>query len=192
MKGLDGGGPFKTMAHGDTPDVPSEHRRRCILTRGNDPDPARFGGRRRIPGGSGHRKVVTATAPVQVKLSFDRTGCLPWGIRGGKDGGALCRDRAARREPEVRYRAVFIGARRSERVLDRGRADMAIRRRAIRRALRGREARVRVARRCDAGLRCGARPSGTVLSRRRLACVPALFDRCSASLSERSSRAGYS
>jgi N-methylhydantoinase B len=109
MQGLDGGGPFKTMAHGDTPDVPSETQEALYPLRveciGIRPD---SGGAGEFRGGFGLEKVVTATAPVQVKLSFDRTGCLPWGIRGGKDGAApYAAIERPGREPEVRFKGTF-------------------------------------------------------------------------------------
>jgi N-methylhydantoinase B len=43
-----------------------------------------------------------------VKLSFDRTGCPPWGIRGGRDGAAPSAviERPGK-PPEVRLKGTF-------------------------------------------------------------------------------------
>jgi N-methylhydantoinase B len=87
--GRDGSGPFRTMAHGDTPDLPSETQEALYPMR-IDLQNIRTdsGGAGEFRGGFGVEKLVTMLAPCILKLSFDRTGCPPWGIRGGLDGVA--------------------------------------------------------------------------------------------------------
>lgn len=85
--GHDGPGPYKTMAHGDTLDVPIEAIEQMY--------PLRFehyevrsdsAGSGQFRGGTGYEKVIRALAPCTAQLNFDRTGCPPWGIQGGQDG----------------------------------------------------------------------------------------------------------
>jgi N-methylhydantoinase B len=86
-KGHDGPAHYKTMAHGDTLDVPTEVQealypmrmeRMAIRTDS--------GGAGEWRGGVGIEKVFTALAPCRVQVFMDRTGCPPWGILGGKSG----------------------------------------------------------------------------------------------------------
>jgi len=87
--GADGPGPYKTMAHGDTLDVPVEALEQLYPLRIERyevwPDSAGAG---EFRGGVGFEKVVTVLAPCVTQLNFDRTGCRPWGLRGGKDAAA--------------------------------------------------------------------------------------------------------
>ncbi len=87
MAGRDGGGPFKTMAHGDTLDVPVEALEALYPFRVDRvrlrPD---SGGAGEFRGGLGVEKLYTMLAPGIARASMDRTQCAPWGIRGGKDG----------------------------------------------------------------------------------------------------------
>ncbi len=87
MRGADGAGPYKTMAHGDTPDVPAEAQE-ALFPLKIDSISLRTdsGGAGEWRGGLGIDKVLTALAPCQLKLSFERTGCPPWGILGGREG----------------------------------------------------------------------------------------------------------
>jgi N-methylhydantoinase B len=85
--GFDGPGPYKTMSHGDTQEVPVEVQEALF--------PVRVerlalctdsGGAGTYRGGLGVEKVVTALAPLVAAMGFERTKCAPWGIRGGGDG----------------------------------------------------------------------------------------------------------
>ncbi|OGA20789.1 MAG: 5-oxoprolinase [Betaproteobacteria bacterium RIFCSPLOWO2_02_FULL_65_24] len=109
MLGRDGSGPFKTMAHGDTLDVPFEAQEALY--------PLRIegqwfrtdsGGAGEFRGGLGLEKLITALAPCTVKLSWDRSGCPPWGIRGGGEGApARALIERCGKPPEVRYKGTF-------------------------------------------------------------------------------------
>jgi N-methylhydantoinase B len=83
----DGPGPYKTMAHGDTLDVPVEVQETlCPLyveSIALRPDSAGDGTHR---GGLGTEKVVRVLADSSVSVQIDRTKCLPWGLEGGMDG----------------------------------------------------------------------------------------------------------
>jgi N-methylhydantoinase B len=109
LDGQDGPGPYKSMAHGDTPDVPSEAQEALYPLRVDmiriRPD---SGGAGEFRGGCGIEKVITALSPVSVKLSFDRTGCPPWGVKGGKDAPPPCASIERPGEPpEIRYKGTF-------------------------------------------------------------------------------------
>lgn len=84
--GHDGPGPYKTMSHGDTLDVPIEALEQLY--------PLRFeryefrpdsGGAGEYRGGVGLEKILKTLAPTTIQLNFDRSGCAPWGVLGGKD-----------------------------------------------------------------------------------------------------------
>ncbi len=83
----DGSGPFKTMAHGDTLDVPVEvqeamyglHLERIEFRQDS-------GGPGKHRGGLGLVKVYAIKHPVKLTLTFERSGCPPWGVRGGSAG----------------------------------------------------------------------------------------------------------
>ena len=83
----DGAGPYKTMAHGDTLDVPVEVQEALcplhIESIAMRPDSAGDGTNR---GGLGTEKVVRVLADSGVSVQIDRTECLPWGLDGGTDG----------------------------------------------------------------------------------------------------------
>ena len=118
MRGQDGAGPYKTMAHGDTPDVPAEAQE-ALFPLNIDSIGLRTdsGGAGEFRGGLGIEKTFTALAPCQLKLSFDRTGCPPWGILGGKEGAApqVVIERAGK-PPETRFKGIFA-LQRGDRVL---------------------------------------------------------------------------
>jgi N-methylhydantoinase B len=84
-RGHDGPGPYKTMSHGDTLDVPSEVQEALYPLRVESQtvrvDSAGAGEWR---GGWGLERIVTATAPCTVQLNFERVGCPPWGVLGGR------------------------------------------------------------------------------------------------------------
>ena len=83
----DGAGPYKTMAHGDTLDVPVEVQEALcplhIESLSIRPDSAGAGTFR---GGFGTEKVVRVLADSGISVQIDRTQCPPWGIGGGSDG----------------------------------------------------------------------------------------------------------
>lgn len=87
MAGADGTGPYKTMAHGDTLDVPVEVQEtlnplqvESISMRTDS------GGDGASRGGLGTEKVVRVLADSRVSVQIDRTKCRPWGIDGGTEG----------------------------------------------------------------------------------------------------------
>ena len=85
-QGHDGPGPYKTMSHGDTLDVPAEAEEVFFPIRieahAIRPDSAGPGTWR---GGPGLEKHVTVLAPLTLQANIDRTRCPPWGVLGGQD-----------------------------------------------------------------------------------------------------------
>jgi N-methylhydantoinase B len=85
--GRDGGGPYKTLAHGDTLDVPVEVQEALYDLRvdafGFRTDSAGPG---QFRGGLGLDKAYTIRHPVNLTLTFERHGCPPWGLLGGQAG----------------------------------------------------------------------------------------------------------
>lgn len=83
----DGPGPFKTINHGDTRDVPVEAVEALYPLR---IDYIRFrpdsGGPGRFRGGLGVEKATVALAPCKVRTNIERTQCPAWGVMGGKEG----------------------------------------------------------------------------------------------------------
>jgi N-methylhydantoinase B len=86
-QGRDGAGPYKTLAHGDTLDVPVEVQEALydlqVDTFGFRADSAGPG---EFRGGLGLDKAYTVRHPVKLTLTFERHGCPPWGLLGGEDG----------------------------------------------------------------------------------------------------------
>jgi N-methylhydantoinase B len=85
--GWDGPGPFRSMAHGDTLEVPielqeAEHPYRIEYVRLR-PD---SGGSGQWRGGLGVEKRYTILAPCRVGTKIERTRCPPWGLAGGGEG----------------------------------------------------------------------------------------------------------
>ncbi len=83
----DGNGPFRSMAHGDTPEVPVElqeatypYRVKRVKLRTDSGGPGRH------RGGLGLEKVYELLGPFGYIAMFDRTRCPPWGLEGGGDG----------------------------------------------------------------------------------------------------------
>jgi N-methylhydantoinase B len=88
-KGFDGPGPYKTMAHGDTLDVPAEAIEALYPLRVEQaaliPD---SGGAGMFRGGLAVKRTICALAPCELRVLIDRTKCPPWGILGGQQAGA--------------------------------------------------------------------------------------------------------
>lgn len=104
----DGSGPYRTMAHGDSRIIPMELQESLY--------PFRYeelalredsGGAGKWRGGMGFRKRYRVLAPCSLWVNFDRIGCPPWGVRGGRDGmpGRVRVFRREGGEPEVYYKA---------------------------------------------------------------------------------------
>lgn len=84
---IDGGGPYKTLSHGDCKDIPVEIvearyplRVEEVRLREDSGGP----GRRR--GGLGMVRRYTVLADCTLTVTFERTGCPPWGLFGGAEG----------------------------------------------------------------------------------------------------------
>ena len=101
--GHDGPGPYKTMSHGDTPDVPAEVQEALYPIR-LDQVALRVdsGGPGQWRGGLGVDKAYTILAASSARTSIDRNQCPPWGVAGGGDGApsrtTIQRDGEAERE----------------------------------------------------------------------------------------------
>ena len=83
----DGGGPFRSMAHGDTLEVPVE------LQESNHPYLIEYvrlrpdsGGPGRHRGGLGLEKAYRMKVSARLTTSIERTSCPPWGLDGGQPG----------------------------------------------------------------------------------------------------------
>ena len=107
----DGGGPFRTLSHGDNRLVPIEVNERTYPFYVEEfrlrQDSAGSG---RCRGGLGTIKQYRITGPCNLHLNIDRTQCQPWGMHGGgaaKHGRALVYKRGAN-EPIVLYRAESV------------------------------------------------------------------------------------
>ncbi|MDP9084992.1 MAG: hydantoinase B/oxoprolinase family protein, partial [Pseudomonadota bacterium] len=83
----DGPGPFRSMAHGDVPDIPAELQEAFypyrLLAKGLRMD---SGGPGKFRGGLGVEKIYTIQNPCNIIVKFDRTHCPPWGLEGGAPG----------------------------------------------------------------------------------------------------------
>lgn len=83
----DGSGPFKTLSHGDTKDIPLEIVEALYpLTLehvGLRPD---SGGPGRHRGGLGTVRSYRVHADCRLNAAFERTTCPPWGLFGGRPG----------------------------------------------------------------------------------------------------------
>jgi N-methylhydantoinase B len=82
--GADGAGPFKTLAHGDTLDIPVEVQEALYPMRVDEysvrTDSAGAGQWR---GGMGLNKHYTVLSPCRLTTVFERSSCPPWGLFGG-------------------------------------------------------------------------------------------------------------
>jgi N-methylhydantoinase B len=89
-KGCDGPGPYKTMVHGDTLEVPIELVECLYPVRVESyeirPD---SGGAGEFRGGNGIEKTFIVTAPCEVLLMLDRAVCPAWGVMGGQDAAPI-------------------------------------------------------------------------------------------------------
>jgi N-methylhydantoinase B len=82
----DGAGPFRTMAHGDTRLIPIELQESMYPFRVEEFRLRQdSGGPGRWRGGLGFEKQYFLLAPCELWANFDRIGCPPWGVRGGKE-----------------------------------------------------------------------------------------------------------
>jgi N-methylhydantoinase B len=87
--GHDGPGPYKTMAHGDTLDIPVEMQEALYPIRiESQRIRVDSGGAGQFRGGPGVEKISTFLAPCNSHVSSDRNDCAPWGILGGKSGAS--------------------------------------------------------------------------------------------------------
>lgn len=104
----DGAGLFRTMAHGDSRIIPMELQESMYPFRYEElalRDDSSGAGRWR--GGMGFRKRYRILAPCKLWVNFDRNGCAPWGVRGGKAGtpGQVLVMRQGVNEPETYFKA---------------------------------------------------------------------------------------
>ena len=80
----DGAGPFKSLAHGDTQDIPVEAQEAVIpfliAAKGLRTD---SGGPGEYRGGLGVTKEYRIIVPTTLTLTLDRSICPPWGLNGG-------------------------------------------------------------------------------------------------------------
>ena len=83
----DGAGPFRSIVHGDTMEVPVElqeamypYRIEWVRLRQGS------GGAGKHRGGLGIEKCYRMLAPAELTVMMERTKCPPWGIEGGQDG----------------------------------------------------------------------------------------------------------
>jgi N-methylhydantoinase B len=87
----DGGGPFRTMAHGDTRTIPIELQESIYPFRVDEMSLWQdSGGPGTFRGGLGIRKVYRVREPCNLRIDFDRRHCPPWGVQGGKAAPAGC------------------------------------------------------------------------------------------------------
>ena len=83
----DGGGPFRTMAHGDTRIIPMELQETIYPYRYEELSLRQdSGGAGRFRGGLGFVKRYRILAECELMTNLDRTGCPPWGVCGGLPG----------------------------------------------------------------------------------------------------------
>jgi N-methylhydantoinase B len=103
----DGAGPFRTMAHGDTRIIPVElqesmypYRIEEFCLRQDSGGPGMW------RGGLGFEKQYIVLAPCKLWVNFDRVGCPPWGVQGGKAAkpGQVLIFKKGVTEPELLYK----------------------------------------------------------------------------------------
>jgi N-methylhydantoinase B len=103
----DGAGPFRTMAHGDTRLIPIELQESMYPYRVEELSLRRdSGGPGARRGGMGFEKQYFVLAPCKLWANFDRVGCPPWGVRGGKaaKAGHVLIFKEGVEEPELLYK----------------------------------------------------------------------------------------
>jgi N-methylhydantoinase B len=100
----DGTGPFRSIVHGDTMEVPVElqeamhpYRIEWVRLRPGS------GGAGAHRGGLGIEKCYHMLAPAELTVMMERTKCPPWGIEGGGEGatGRVEVHREGQNAPEV-------------------------------------------------------------------------------------------
>lgn len=83
----DGEGPFRSMIHADTFEIPVEMQEAMFPVRIDSfalrPDSGGAGQQR---GGLGIERIYTALAPMSFQASFERSKCPPWGLFGAQPG----------------------------------------------------------------------------------------------------------
>jgi N-methylhydantoinase B len=103
----DGAGPFRTMAHGDTRLIPIELQESMYPFRVEEfrlrQDSSGAGKWR---GGLGFEKQYVLLAPCELWANFDRIGCPPWGVQGGRAGksGQVLIFKSGASAPELLYK----------------------------------------------------------------------------------------
>lgn len=81
----DGGGPFRTMAHGDTRIIPLELQEATLPIRIEEFSLREdSGGAGTFRGGLGFRKIYRILEPCMLQTNLDRTKFPPEGVQGGK------------------------------------------------------------------------------------------------------------
>ncbi len=118
MKG-DGVGPYKSLIHGDTRDIPVETMEALyplLVERYQWRSDSGGAGQHR--GGLGIDKTIRVLADVNYNMSFERSKCPPWGLNGGKAGspGAAEIEKPATREICLVHKASKISLKKGERV----------------------------------------------------------------------------
>lgn len=103
----DGAGPFRTMAHGDTRLIPIELQESMYPFRVEEFRLRQdSGGAGLWRGGLGFDKQYVLLAPCELWANFDRIGCPPWGVQGGKAGksGQVLVFKNGKTRPELLYK----------------------------------------------------------------------------------------
>ncbi|HEY1235382.1 MAG TPA: hydantoinase B/oxoprolinase family protein [Candidatus Binatia bacterium] len=103
----DGAGPFRTMAHGDTRLIPIELQESMYPFRVEELCLRQdSGGPGKWRGGLGFDKQYVLLAPCELWANFDRIGCSPWGVQGGKSGksGQVLIYKNGNPQPELLYK----------------------------------------------------------------------------------------
>lgn len=86
-----GGGPYKTIRHADNKDIPVETLEALyplLVERYEWRRDSAGAGRYR--GGFGLEKTIRVLAPCNFNISFERFGCPPWGLNGGRPAAPAC------------------------------------------------------------------------------------------------------
>jgi N-methylhydantoinase B len=84
---MDGGGPFRTMCHGDTRMIPIEvHEASYPFMIESFSLRVDSGGPGKFRGGLGLERRYLMLAPCRMSTRFERTLCPAWGMAGGGDG----------------------------------------------------------------------------------------------------------
>lgn len=114
----DGVGPYKSLIHGDTRDIPVETMEALypLLVERYQWRPD-SGGAGRHRGGLGLDKTIRALAPIDYNMSFERSKCAPWGYAQGLPGeSGSARLERADGGTETLYKVSRIGLRAGDRV----------------------------------------------------------------------------